>query len=104
MIGPRGPVVIDWTNARRGDPAVDVAVAWILLEAGEVSAGKFIGAILGRARASLVKSFLRSFDIDEVKLRLHDVVAWKVSDAHLSAVEQARMWELVKSVSGDKAG
>jgi aminoglycoside phosphotransferase (APT) family kinase protein len=103
MIGPKGPVVIDWTNARKGDPAVDVAVAWILLEAGDVSAGKLIGAILARARASLVKSFLRSFDMDEVKFRLHDVVTWKVSDAHLSAVEQARMWDLVKAVGAKPA-
>ena len=24
LVGPRGPVVIDWSNASRGDPAVDV--------------------------------------------------------------------------------
>jgi tRNA A-37 threonylcarbamoyl transferase component Bud32 len=74
MIGPQGPYVIDWTNASRGVPTVDVAVAWVLMKAGEVPAGQFIGAILGKAGSTLVKSFLRSFDLegDEVKLRLHD--------------------------------
>jgi aminoglycoside phosphotransferase (APT) family kinase protein len=104
MIGPRGPCVIDWTNACSGDPAVDVAVAWVLMQAGEVPAGRFIGAILGRARSSLVKNFLRSFDLDEVKPLLHDVVAWKVSDPHMSAGEQARMWELVRTAGRESSG
>ena len=38
MIGPRGPVVIDWARACRGDAAVDEALAWVLMAAGEVPA------------------------------------------------------------------
>ena len=58
MMSPRGPVVIDWARACRGDPAVDVALAWILMAAGEVPTGRLMGMILGRARSTLVKSFL----------------------------------------------
>ncbi len=58
MMGPRGPVVIDWARACRGDPAVDVALAWILMAAGEVPTSRFMGMILGRARSAVVKSFL----------------------------------------------
>src|SRR5580658_9848625 len=36
LIGPSGPVVIDWTNASRGDPARDVALSWVLMAAGEI--------------------------------------------------------------------
>ena len=32
----RGPVVIDWTNARIGNADVDVALAWVLMSAGEI--------------------------------------------------------------------
>ncbi len=53
MMGPRGPVVIDWAGACRGDPAVDVALAWILMAAGEVPTSRFMGMILGRARSAL---------------------------------------------------
>ena len=52
MMSPRGPVVIDWAGASRGDPAVDVALAWVLMAAGEVPTGRFIGTVLGRARAA----------------------------------------------------
>jgi aminoglycoside phosphotransferase (APT) family kinase protein len=31
ILSPTGPFVIDWTNARRGDPALDVALTWVIL-------------------------------------------------------------------------
>ena len=100
MLGPGGPVVIDWTGACRGDPAVDVALAWVLMAAGEVPTGRLLGTILARARSVLVKSFLGSFDIDVVKQSLHDVVAWKTLDPHMSAGEQDLMWQIVKDAGG----
>jgi hypothetical protein len=104
MMSPRGPVVIDWARACRGDPAVDVALAWILMAAGEVPTSRFMGMILSRARSALVKSFLGSVEIDVVGQTLRDVVAWKVSDPHISAAEQTRMWEVVKQAGGGTPG
>jgi aminoglycoside phosphotransferase (APT) family kinase protein len=100
MISPKGPVVIDWANAGRGDPAVDVTLAWVLMAAGEVPTGRFMGMILGRARSALVQSFIDSFDLDVLKQRLREVVAWKVLDPHMSVAEQARMWALVDEIGG----
>jgi aminoglycoside phosphotransferase (APT) family kinase protein len=100
MMGSRGPVVIDWTAACRGDPAVDVALAWVLMAAGEVPTGRLLATILGHARSVLVKSFLRSFDVDVLKQSLTDVVAWKILDPHMSVTEQDRMWRVVKEVGG----
>jgi hypothetical protein len=104
MMSPRGPVVIDWARACRGDPAVDVAVAWILMAAGEVPTSRLMGMILGRARSALVKSFLGSVEIDVARQILPDVVAWKASDPHISAAERARMWEVVKQAGGGTPG
>ncbi len=100
MIGKQGPVVIDWTGACRGDPAVDVALAWVLMMAGEVPTGRLLLTIMSHARSILVKSFLRSFDLDVVKQSLGDVVAWKALDPHMSVSEQDRMWQVVKDVGG----
>jgi aminoglycoside phosphotransferase (APT) family kinase protein len=100
MMGPNGPVVIDWTNACRGDAAADVVLAWVLMVAGEVPTGWLIAAIHGRARSALVKSLLRSFDVGVVKQRLREVVAWKVLDPHISAAEQARMCQVVDEGGG----
>jgi hypothetical protein len=104
MMSPRGPVVIDWANACCGDPAVDVALAWVLMAAGEVSTNRIVGMILSRARSALLKSFLGPVDIDAVRPVLREVVAWKVTDPHMSVTEQARMWEVVKDAGGGGPG
>jgi aminoglycoside phosphotransferase (APT) family kinase protein len=96
MMSPKGPVVIDWANACKGDPTVDVAVAWVLMAVGEIPTDRIIGMILGWARRALVNSFLRPFDRDVIKRSLREVVAWKVLNPHMSAGEQARMWKLVE--------
>jgi tRNA A-37 threonylcarbamoyl transferase component Bud32 len=43
MVGPEGPVVIDWTNARPGPPGLDVAVSAVIL-AGVALTGEFAAA------------------------------------------------------------
>jgi aminoglycoside phosphotransferase (APT) family kinase protein len=100
MLGPRGPVVIDWANACRGDPDADVAVAWVLMATGEVPTSRLLGAVLGRVRSALVSSFLASFDVPRVTQTLREVVAWKVTDPHMSPAEQAAMWRLVEDAGG----
>ena len=100
MMSSHGPVVIDWTGACRGDPTVDVALAWVLLAAGEVPTGRLLSKILGRARAILVGSFLSSFDVEVLKQNLRDVVAWKTLDPHMSVSEQDRMWQVVNEAGG----
>jgi aminoglycoside phosphotransferase (APT) family kinase protein len=94
MMTARGPVVIDWPNAVRGDASVDVALSWVLMACGAVPSGGLKAALLGRFRASLVKSFLGHFDPDPLRAVLASCVAWKVRDAHMSPGEQAAMWAL----------
>ncbi len=95
IMSAAGPVVIDWTNARRGDSAADVALTWVLLECGSVSANRWIAPLLGRARRLLTDAFLGSVDLDDVRSSLRSVVEWKVHDPNMSADEQAAMWRLV---------
>lgn len=95
MIGRSGPVVIDWPNARAGDPTVDVAIAWILMRAGEIPGNRVVGAVLGGMRAQLVKGFVRHFDPAALQAVARELVAWKVQDPHMSEAEQAAMWRLV---------
>jgi hypothetical protein len=96
MMTPRGPVVIDWPNASRGDGPTDVALTWALMACGEIPGGGAKTAVLGRFRASLVKSFLGHFDLDPVRACLEDTIAWKVRDANIDEKEQAAMWALAR--------
>jgi aminoglycoside phosphotransferase (APT) family kinase protein len=101
IIGAHGPVVIDWPNAARGDPAVDVGVAWLLLAAGEVPAGGVKGRLLGLGRSMLVSGFLASCDLAPVKAQLRDVMEWKVRDANILPAEQKAMLRLVTGVEAE---
>jgi aminoglycoside phosphotransferase (APT) family kinase protein len=98
MIGPKGPVVIDWPNAARGDPLVDVALAWVLMAAGEIPSNPMIAAVLGRARAVLINGFLSMVDLDRdlLKHKLREVVDFKVRDPNMSESEQRAMWRVVE--------
>jgi aminoglycoside phosphotransferase (APT) family kinase protein len=100
MFGPKGPVVIDWTNATRGAPTTDVALTWVLMAAGEIPARRPMAAVLGRARQALIAGFLGSFDLEPLRAALRGVVEWKVTDPHMSAAEQRRMWNVVASEGG----
>jgi tRNA A-37 threonylcarbamoyl transferase component Bud32 len=97
IMSSTGPVVIDWTNARRGDPTTDLALTWVLLEAGSISTNRAVGVLLRRARRLLTDAFLTSIDLGEVERSLRSVVAWKVHDPNMSAAEQAEMWRLVEA-------
>jgi len=94
MLTRAGPYVIDWANAGRGDPNVDVALAWILLSAGEASVNKVLEPIAGTIRSALVRSFLARFDVEELKALGPAVVTWKTSDPHMSERELQGMWKL----------
>jgi aminoglycoside phosphotransferase (APT) family kinase protein len=102
MMTAGGPVVIDWSNAARGDGHTDVALTWVLLSAGQIPGGGIKSAVLGRFRSLLTNSFIGQFDLDAVTAHLRGVVAWKVTDPHMSPIEQQMMWRLVDRVERNR--
>jgi tRNA A-37 threonylcarbamoyl transferase component Bud32 len=102
MIGEQGPVVIDWSNAARGDGDVDVALAWVLLASGSMPYGRVKAAVLGRGRALFVNSFLRACDRAAAARHLACVVEWKVKDPNMTEAERRTMRQLATS-DGDAA-
>jgi aminoglycoside phosphotransferase (APT) family kinase protein len=95
LISAAGPVVIDWSNAARGDGNVDAALSWLLMSAGDVETGSAKSALLELGRSRLIKAFLNRFDRAKVAAQLPAVVAWKLTDPHMSEVEQEAMRALL---------
>jgi aminoglycoside phosphotransferase (APT) family kinase protein len=104
LLGPSGPMVIDWTNARKGQADFDVALSWVLMTAGEIPGSRLKAALMGRARGLLVQGFLAGFDPGPVRSTVPAVVEWKVTDPHMSATEQTRMWALVARAEAAATG
>ena len=83
LLGPDGPVLIDWTNAHAGDPDADVALTWLI---AETSAG-----LGGRIFARL---FRRIVEPDTIKSGFAAASAFRLADPHVTDAERARVWRL----------
>jgi aminoglycoside phosphotransferase (APT) family kinase protein len=61
MLTSRGPVVIDWTNARAGAAGADVAMAFLLMASSEVDGLPLpVRPVLSAVRSELLRFFLRA--------------------------------------------
>ena len=95
LLPPKGPVVIDWTNAARGSGTSDVALTWLLMTAGEIPGGG-AQAALGRAlRGLFVRGFLGHFELGPVRAALPAVAEWKCRDPNMRPAEITAMQRLV---------
>jgi hypothetical protein len=79
LLSPEGAVVIDWTNARSGEPTQDIAMTWLILD---TSAG-----LPGRLLAWLFRSRVGS---DAIRRGLAEARAFRVADPSVSEAERAR--------------
>lgn len=84
MLSPDGPVVIDWTNARAGDPALDVAMTWVL--------GATSGGVPGRL---FVRAYLTHFDRAEIRRFLPEAGALRIADRNVTDEERAAVRRLL---------
>jgi aminoglycoside phosphotransferase (APT) family kinase protein len=85
ILSPSGPVVIDWTNARRGDPSLDVALTWVI---AATSGGPF-----GRV---FLRWFLPHFEREELLRWLPVAAERRVGDANVTDRERAAVRRLVE--------
>jgi Ser/Thr protein kinase RdoA (MazF antagonist) len=83
LLGPDGPVLIDWTNAHGGDPDADVALTWLI---AETSAG-----LGGRAFAWL---FRRRAGRDAIRRGFSRASAFRLADPHVTDAERSRVRRL----------
>jgi aminoglycoside phosphotransferase (APT) family kinase protein len=86
ILSPAGPVVIDWTNARSGEPAFDVAVTWVI---GATSTG------LGSLARAFVDRFLPHFDRGEIRESLRAAAEYRLADANVTDEERQAVRELM---------
>jgi tRNA A-37 threonylcarbamoyl transferase component Bud32 len=88
LLGSRGPMVIDWANARRADGAFDVALSAI------VTGGASLSAPLSLVRDLFVREFLRHFPRPEWEAAWDRAIAFRRADANVGDAERARLAHL----------
>lgn len=77
MISADGPVLVDWTNARAGDPATDVALTWLIL----ATSGGWPGRLLARM-------FRRRVGADAVRAGLGAARDFRLADPNVTDAER----------------
>ena len=92
ILGSSGPVVIDWTNARSGDPAVDVALTWLIARTS--------GGLGGRLFSH---PFLACFDRADIERALPEAAAFRLADPNVRAEERAAVRALLANRCGGAA-
>ena len=98
LMGPDGPVVIDWLNVAVGDPGYDVAYAWMVLDVAELPTTGFDRIVTALGRRVLLRSFLGRIEDRAGAARCLGRLRPEglVNERHFSAGEKERMDDLAR--------
>jgi aminoglycoside phosphotransferase (APT) family kinase protein len=96
MLTSRGPVVIDWSNAGRGDPDAEVADLWLIMSCADVPAARVQRLVVSLGRRLLVRSLLGHFDKNAIRRKLRVALTYRSRDRNMSEVELGRMQTLIE--------
>ncbi|HTK17617.1 MAG TPA: phosphotransferase [Acidimicrobiia bacterium] len=89
MMTASGPVVIDWTNAGRGDPLLDVGFTYILLTCPRVPGSNLLNLALRPVRFAMGRAFTKRYRGRELDAQLVQAAGLKALDSNMSADEVA---------------
>jgi tRNA A-37 threonylcarbamoyl transferase component Bud32 len=94
-----GPVVIDWANASRGRPEVDVASTWVIMRSSEVPGSFAARTIANGGRNFFLHRFLRDVDKASAQEALPSVIDARMKDRHLTEAERRFLARWASSLS-----
>jgi aminoglycoside phosphotransferase (APT) family kinase protein len=90
----RGPVVIDWSNAARGDALTDVGNTYVLLTCPQMPGPAVLRAVAKPLRAVLASRFAKRYRGPDLDAHIADAAELKTLDDHMSPEEIAAMRRL----------
>jgi aminoglycoside phosphotransferase (APT) family kinase protein len=104
MSRTRGPVVIDWPNARRGDPMSDVALTFAIITCARIPVPRPIAVALSSVRAPVVRhAFARRYLGPHFYRCVDEMAILKCFDRNMEPDEIAALEKLARRAA-DRAG
>lgn len=95
ILSPSGPVVIDWTNARRGEGLLDAVYTWVICA---TSSG------VGQLGRDFVELFLGYFDRVEARRLLPFAAEHRLADANVTDEERGAIRRLLAAEEAASSG
>jgi tRNA A-37 threonylcarbamoyl transferase component Bud32 len=92
IYGPKGPVVIDWTNFAQGSPALDAGMTAVLIGAFEA---QHVHERIGRRLFSSTFSMFRGHSI--VRAGILEAAELRVKDPNVTDQEQRAIAEIIRT-------
>ena len=103
MLTSRGPVVIDWSNARAGAAGADVAMAYLIMASSDTDLIPApLRPVVGTLRAALVRQFLAGVH-DDPKAHLAPVARERAQDPHVRPAERSRLLRIAEQAERSPA-
>ena len=96
-----GPVVIDWANAAKGDPAYDVADTWVLFTVAEVPGSRVERMVAALGRRIFLRHFLRGLDTEAARAAIPAAVEHRLADRNMTDGERDRMRRMAEWASSE---
>jgi aminoglycoside phosphotransferase (APT) family kinase protein len=96
MITSRGPVVIDWTNAARGNALTDVATSYVLLVGPQMPAPWVVRTLIHPVRVAIGRAFLRRYRGRELDERVAYAAELKQTDENMAPGERRRLARIAR--------
>jgi len=96
ILTTRGPVVIDWSSAKRGEVASAVALTWVIMATSQIPGPPLKRRVFDLLRRLLVAEFLRHVDRAAVLRELPAAARFRLSDRNLLESERPAIYDLAR--------
>lgn len=91
-----GLVVIDWSNAARGDAAFDAALTYVSLRTAPHIAGVVARTMVAGFRHRFAQAFLKAFGVDDIMAHLRSAAELRLLDPSLNSTERESVFALAR--------
>lgn len=96
ILSLRGPVVIDWSSAKRGQVSAAVALTWVIMATSDVADTGLRRALVSLIRRLLVSEFLRHAGKAAALEQLPAVAQFRLDDRNVRPAEQDAIRALLR--------
>ncbi|MFC7405152.1 phosphotransferase [Georgenia alba] len=91
LLGPDGPVLIDWANARRGPPGADLAMTWLILATSTVDGPLPIRLGVALLRRRILAGYEAGLDRAAAMAALPHLAGRRAADRNVGDAERRRL-------------